>query len=203
MGSALRVLFWNGIEVTVPPELAVWIPASQHERIVREIQRQLQVHCIHTTTTHCSPPVVQRCCVCTTRYCHSLCKCHCSMMPLQSICLPTAHHNHTEGKQSQMDELNRKVALQLQDLQTSSTTPTRLLSSPFSDREDDKDREGDGGSEYPELETVSQAVNTDLSFLGRTRAEPLAKPSWRYWRRSPAEPHYKKPGNLLSGSSHY
>lgn len=193
MGSALRVLFWNGTEATVPPELAVWIPASQHEHIVRELQHPLQVHCIHATATHCSPPIVQRCCFCTTSCCHSLC--HCSVIPRQSICLPSGQ---TED-QSQTDELKRKVDLQLQDLHTSSTTPTRLLPSPFPDREED--REGEG--EYTGLETMSQAVNTDLSLLGRTRAEPQARLSWRYWRRSPAEPHHRKPGNLLSGASLY
>ncbi|XP_051512181.1 uncharacterized protein C11orf16 homolog, partial [Myxocyprinus asiaticus] len=34
----LQVLFWNGISTHVPKDLAVWIPASQHEHIVKDLQ---------------------------------------------------------------------------------------------------------------------------------------------------------------------
>ncbi|XP_041966887.1 uncharacterized protein C11orf16 homolog [Alosa sapidissima] len=200
MGSALRVIFWNGVEATVPPELAVWIPASQHEHIVRELQQLLPTQCLHTTTTYSCPPALRPCCVCSTSCCHAPCLCqrHYSAMPLRSLCLPTTRHLHTHEERSQREQLERKVDLQLQDLQTSRPTPTRTpLLSPYSSGEDYKDEEGDGRYESPALEMVSQAVNTDLSFLGRTREEPQGKPSWKYWRRSPAEPNHKKPGKHL------
>ncbi|XP_042561943.1 uncharacterized protein C11orf16 homolog [Clupea harengus] len=196
IGSGLRVLFWNGIEATVPPDLALWIPASQHEHIVRELQRFLKTQCIHTTT-HCAPAVLRGCCVCSMSCCHSASQCHSSVMPLKTLCLPTTHHFLTQ-EQSQREQLMRKVDLKLQELHTSAATPTRPLLSAFSDGEDDKDEEGDRG--YPGLELVSQAVNTDLSFLGPTRAEPQSRPSWRYWRSSPTEPHHKKPEKLAMGS---
>ncbi|XP_062404197.1 uncharacterized protein C11orf16 homolog [Sardina pilchardus] len=162
MGSALRVLFWNGVEATVPPELAVWIPASQHERVVRELQQPPPTKCPHTTITHYS------------HHHHH-------------------HHTHTHEERSEREQLERKVDLQLQELHTSRPSPTAaLFSSPSGGEEyEDGDAKGD---ESPALELVSQAVNTDLSFMGRTRDEPQDRPSWRYWRRSPTEPNHKKPG---------
>ncbi|KAL2093059.1 hypothetical protein ACEWY4_010371 [Coilia grayii] len=186
--SPLRVVFWNGVEASIPPELAVWIPPSQYEHIVKELQHplhnlQFTPHC----APHCAIPVLRTCChIYPVSCCHSAayqCRCLCPATPLRSLCLPNDRHFLTE-EQSQREELDRKVDLQLQDLQVSTTHTTSSQQ-----------------SEWPAgLELVSQGVNTDLSFLGRTKTEPEDRTSWSYWRRSPAEPHHKKPGLVTTGS---
>ncbi|XP_063053946.1 uncharacterized protein C11orf16 homolog [Engraulis encrasicolus] len=234
--TPLRLLFWNGVETSVPPELAVWISPSQYEHIVRQLQHPpihttytqhspYAIHTLHTphtllhTTTHCGPPT---CChVCSAVSCYCYCcspnhpaaaaafHCHgnrCPATPLRSLGLPGDAHFLSEGR-SQREELDRKVELQLRDLvNTSPLTPMAarppLLPCPDEetqyrgDEEEEEEEEEQGGK--GKLELVSQAVNTDRSFLSRTRSGYQERPSWRYWRRSPAEPNHKKPGLVVT-----
>ncbi|XP_029115096.1 uncharacterized protein C11orf16 homolog [Scleropages formosus] len=171
--NRLQVLFWNGQEAAVPGDTAVWISPSLYERIVRELQWPLPVLCCHGNVCGaCCPHRV---------LCPSLCCVHQQWWPL----LPTPRHVISLGGEMDIDELERKVDLQLKELKESGQTscPSPSLHSLAND-----------GCAVGRS-SVDQAVNTDLSLLRKTTSAPKERPAWKYWRRSQPEPQHK----LLSG----
>ncbi|XP_028813899.1 uncharacterized protein C11orf16 homolog [Denticeps clupeoides] len=171
---ALHVLFWNGDETAVPPELAVWIPPSLHKRMVQELQDTVHHHGLQ----HC--PLHRPLCLCCVDRRPSAPSCHCQATR------PPAGPVLTCEK-SLRDHLRRKVDLQLQDLQS-----PRETSAP-------SDSGNDSSSVNRGAEMNSQAVNTDLTLL--RRAKTGTRPSWRYWRRSPAAPQQPVKNPMTSPST--
>lgn len=177
------VVFWNGIRMHVPKNLAVWIPASHHEQIIRELQAHTFRPCC-SSHTHCdqmnwTPTCCMYRCLSVPS---SLCLC-----PVQSCPLLTTSYvmNNQERKSDQMKELPSP-----QETKTSSPSPAYSSSS--------EDEEEDERLNAKRSEMVSCSVNTDISCLKKPHAESQGRPAWRYWRRGSPEPHHKQPGNPYS-----
>ncbi|XP_035251304.1 uncharacterized protein C11orf16 homolog [Anguilla anguilla] len=198
--SGLHVLFWNGCQVRVPGEVAVWIPPSLHERILQELQRPL---CYHGDAHGCLP---------WPRYalCPSL---PCLDPPLPTRLAPPHHCPHKEWwclsavppqtngltgttLTSRREELERKVDAQLKELRGLRRAGSHSSSSSSSLSED--------VDEEPKLagvDAVSAAVNTDLSLLEKPKSASLDRPAWRYWGRSCAEPQHRQPERLMKNKN--
>nr|XP_021330086.1 uncharacterized protein C11orf16 homolog isoform X2 [Danio rerio] len=185
----LQVLFWNGMTVHIPKALAVWIPASQYEQIIKELQ-------------HCSfRPCCHRLSHCSTTACFEMPNHQCSHQNLFSIsqyhypvkrCQPVFMSPPVLANQRK-DELERKVDLQLKELQTQASS-----SSDTDDNEEDMENEKQRSSES---ELVSRSINTEISCLRKPYAQPEARPAWQYWKRGSAEPHHMKPGRTVKSTN--
>ncbi|XP_066541383.1 uncharacterized protein C11orf16 homolog [Hoplias malabaricus] len=183
-GDGLLVLFWNGIRIHVSKNLAVWIPASHHERIIRELQPYPFRPC-YLSHTHCSP--MNWMSACCTHQClpaaSSLCFC-----PVQSFPLTSSHIFNNQGNKLEMK------ADQLKDLQSSeeSKTPSVLPSSSSSSEDEEENQKLNSiGSEL-----VSRSVNTEVSCLKKFTTETQSRPAWKYWKSGAPEPHHKQPGRV-------
>lgn len=181
------MLFWNGFRVTVAKNLAVWIPASHHERIIRELQSNLfQPGCL--SYNHCNhlnwSPV---CCINHINHClsttPSMCLCPGNHGPLFNSCF--LMNNHLK------EQINPD---QVKQLKMSQEVKTDLSSSDSSEDEEEVANEKLNSTRS---DLVSRSVNTEISYLKKTHTEPLIRPAWRYWRRGSPEPHNKKPGNCF------
>lgn len=181
------VLFWNGIRLHVRKDLAVWIPASHHEQIIRELQPNvLRPGCLNHS--HCShinwSPV---CCINHINHClpttPSMCLCPVKNCPLSNQRL--LMDNQWKAQEIKPDQVN--------ELTASQEMKTDLSSSDSSENEEEVTNEKLNST--PEL--VSCSVNTEISYLNKSHSEPQNRPAWRYWRRGSPEPHHKKPGNCL------
>lgn len=181
------VLFWNGIKLHVAKNLAVWISASHHERIIRELQFNVfRPDCLshsHYSHVNWSPG----CCITHINHClsttPSTCLCPIKSCPLSNQCL---------FMDSQWKEQEIKSD-QVKDLTTSQEIKTDLSSSDSS--EDEEQVPNVKLNSTPDL--VSRSVNTEISYLKKTHSEPQSRPSWKYWKRGSPEPHHKKPGKCL------
>ncbi|XP_069770077.1 uncharacterized protein C11orf16 homolog [Narcine bancroftii] len=102
--------------------------------------------------------------------------------PLTSKC--------TNSKACDQDELEKKIALQLQELDVpkKNSSNENLLSSS-------EDSDSSPETSKPALE--DRAVNTD-SLLEKRRIKARDRPEWRYWSQSHQEPHRRKPETSLS-----
>lgn len=181
----LLVLFWNGIQTHVPNDLAVWVPASHHEQMIRELQlykfrpKHSQLHrCSHMhwlpacRMNHCVPTATSFF-HCTTQNC-----------PLMNSSFLT----NNQWK-------NEMAAEQQTELPNSQETKKPLSSPSSSDLSEDEEEMKDESSTRSVL--VSRSVNTDISCLKKFHTERQNRPDWRYWKRGSSEPHHKKPGNSL------
>ncbi|KAK9958889.1 hypothetical protein ABG768_010988 [Culter alburnus] len=188
----LQVLFWNGMTIHVPKELAVRIPASHHEQIIKDLQHYSSRPCSYRVS-HC----------CGTMNCFEL-PCHqCNHHSLSSIpllhcsvkrCWPMFMSPPLLNNQRR-DELERKVDLQLKELQSSQQTQVPSFSS--SSTSDSDDNEEDTAAEKHRSELVSRSVNTEISCLRKPYTQPESKPAWRYWKSGSAEPQHKQPGRAV------
>ncbi|KAJ8396719.1 hypothetical protein AAFF_G00015570 [Aldrovandia affinis] len=188
--KGVQVLFWNGSQVLVPGEVAVWIPPSLHERILRELRWPL------------SPPPPPPLC-----YHGDARGCCCPRWPGYAPCpwpreewwrLPAAPFRMNERKttENEKDDLERKVDAQLKDLRGSPKEEEEgegSWSSSSSSSSEDEEDEAKG--------VVSTAVNTDLSLPDGWRSPPPPRPAWRYWRRSRPEPQHRQPERLMRNST--
>lgn len=180
------VLFWNGIRLQVPKNLAVWIPASHHERIIKELQSHVfRPGCL--SHSHCSH--INWSPVCCINHCLSMtpamCLCPIKSCPLSKQCLFMDNQwKEQENKPDQVTELT-----------TSQEMKTDLSSSDSS--EDEEEVVANEKLNSTQSDLVSRSVNTDISYLKKACTEPQSKPAWRYWRRGSPEPHHKKPGNCF------
>lgn len=176
--------------IHVPKELAVRIPASHHEQIIKDLQHYSSRPCSYRVS-HC----------CGTMNCFEL-PCHqCNHHSLSSIpllhcsvkrCWPMFMSPPLLNNQRR-DELERKVDLQLKELQSSQQT--QEPSSSSSSTSDSDDNEEDTAAEKHRSELVSRSVNTEISCLRKPYTQPESKPAWRYWKSGSAEPQHKQPGN--------
>ncbi|CAB1323532.1 unnamed protein product, partial [Coregonus sp. 'balchen'] len=196
-GKGLQVLLWNGRLMQVPGDLAVWIPASQHERIVRELQRiplppccndnLLHVHSamwapyLYGTGTQCCPSAGG--------------PWHCPIMqPWWPLRVPPTHVHglkEREGlereKRQERAELEQKVDLQLGELkETKEVEPETSSSSSSSSLSVDEEAGAIGEK------SVSPLASTEPSPLDKLGPEH-SRPAWRYWRRSAPEPQHRQP----------
>ncbi|MCJ8733258.1 hypothetical protein PDJAM_G00221280 [Pangasius djambal] len=190
VGDGLDVLFWNGIRLHVPKNLAVWIPASHHEQIIRELQSNVfRPGCLNHS--HCShinwSPV---CCINRTNHClsttPSVCLCPIKSCPLSNRCLLLNNQwKEQEIKPDQVKEL---------------TTGDQEMKTDLSSSESSEDEEEVANEKLnsARLDLVSRSVNTEISCLKKAHTEPQSRPAWRYWRRGRPEPHHKKPGKCLT-----
>ncbi|XP_062860414.1 uncharacterized protein C11orf16 homolog [Trichomycterus rosablanca] len=192
-GHGLMVLFWNGIQTHVPKDLALWIPASHHEQIIKELQLYVfrpecsrDHHCSHMNRMPAC--CINHCVSATTSYYH----CPIQSCPLLNSSFLMNNCWNKEIKADQMKEL------------PSSQEIKKALSSPSSsDLSEDEDEVKDENLNSTGLESVSRSVNTDISCLKKFYTEMQSRPAWRYWKRGSPEPHHKKPGRivkLLNGS---
>ncbi|KAM9481343.1 uncharacterized protein C11orf16 homolog isoform 2-T2 [Clarias gariepinus] len=184
-GDGLVVLFWNGIRLHVPKNLAVWIPASHHERIIRELQTNVfRSGCLcysHCTHVNWSP-------VCCINHCFSktssVCLCPISSCPIS---------NHSLFIDNQLKEQNIKADL------TNEPTASQEMKTDLSflDSSEDEEEVANVKVNATPLELVSRSVNTEISYMKKAHAETQCRPAWRYWRRGSPEPHHKKPGQTV------
>ncbi|KAG9273136.1 hypothetical protein AMEX_G12235 [Astyanax mexicanus] len=181
-GNGLLVLFWNGFRTHVPNNLAVWIPASHYERIIREFQSNALFRsscCLNHT--YCNQ--INWTPACCMHQCLSAASalCHC---PINS-CLPQTSSFLRSNQENEKVEINADQQKELQGSQE-----TQIPSpSPSSSSEDEEEK-----LEVTESELVSRSVNTDISCLKKAYTESQSKPAWRYWRRGAPEAHHKQPG---------
>ncbi|XP_076840413.1 uncharacterized protein C11orf16 homolog [Brachyhypopomus gauderio] len=195
-GNGLLVLFWNGVQMYIPINLAMWIPASHHERIVRELQPCVfKPSCLshaHYSHINWTPP----CCIHQgLQATSSLCACPIKSCHFLTPCLCTSSHRK-EVLETKCD--------QLKELKNSQDTKTPLCSSSPSDssEDDDQDQDDEARKRFraPGSKLVSRSVNTDISCLKKAQCETQSRPAWRYWRRGASEPHHKQPGRPVKTS---
>uniref|UniRef100_A0A671RTW4 DUF4537 domain-containing protein n=1 Tax=Sinocyclocheilus anshuiensis TaxID=1608454 RepID=A0A671RTW4_9TELE len=186
----LQVLFWNGMTIHVPKQLAVWIPPSHYEQIIKDLQHYSSRPCCsrvsHCSTMNCFEFPCHRC---NHHSLSSIPPCHC----LVRRCWPVFTSSPLLRKQRR-DELERKVDLQLKELQSSQQTQVPSSSSSTSDYENEEDTAA-GKHRPSRSELVSQSINTEISCLRKPYTHPETRPAWRYWKRGSAEPQHKQPGN--------
>lgn len=172
---------WNGCVTQVPGDLAVCIPASHHERIVRELQRATSAPschcnwlCVRTSSCHTPQPCCTQCCQSanTLGHCPVIHRWPSIVPPTCMCCL-----DKREG--SERVELEKKVDRLLEDLKDTGKSELEAPSSS-SPSEDD--------------------TRMELSPSGKLRLEQ-ERPPWRYWRRSPPEPQHRKPGRRPTSST--
>ncbi|KAI4901657.1 hypothetical protein NFI96_012840, partial [Prochilodus magdalenae] len=182
-GDGLVVLFWNGIRTHVPKNLAVWIPASHHERMIREMQHdQFRPCCL--SHTRCSQiNWTPGCCM------------HQCLPAASSFCLCSVNSYPLFASSYFMKNQEKgEKAEQLKKLQSSRETKTPSPSPSSSSNEDEEEN----GKFFTGSELVSRSVNTDISCIKRDHVDPGNRPAWRYWRRGAPEPHHMQPGRAKS-----
>ncbi|MGH0162424.1 UNVERIFIED_CONTAM: hypothetical protein FKN15_055394 [Acipenser sinensis] len=208
----ISVRFWNGKETKVPKGVAFWIPSSLYERTVRELHEPLSARenilrkKIVDPEIHTYRPRVVPMAPC---YQESFCRCHgqCYLSsPYRhcrgTYCVPTRpvhncdqHRYHNwwlltprpavYARDPNHEELDRKVTTQLEELEVSKKAVPASLSS--------SEEESDSDQETSKPTVTNRAVNTDSSLFEKPRSPSPDRPDWKYWKRSHAEPHHKKP----------
>uniref|UniRef100_A0A672PPW5 Si:dkey-8l13.5 n=1 Tax=Sinocyclocheilus grahami TaxID=75366 RepID=A0A672PPW5_SINGR len=190
----LQVLFWNGMTIHVPKQLAVWIPASHREQIIKDLQHYSSRPCCYRVS-HCGTMN------CFELPCHqsnhlslpSIPPCHCPV----KRCWPMFMSSPLLNNQRR-DELERKFDLQLKELQSSQQTQVPSCSSSSTCDSDENEEDTAAEKHRPSRsELVSRSINTEISCLRKPYTQPETRPAWRYWKRGSAEPQHKKPGKYL------
>uniref|UniRef100_A0A6Q2XZ80 DUF4537 domain-containing protein n=1 Tax=Esox lucius TaxID=8010 RepID=A0A6Q2XZ80_ESOLU len=189
-GTGLQVLLWDGRVTQVPGGLAVWIPAPQHERIIRELQRIPPWPCCRDSLL-CTRCNVQA----PFLYCTRLQHCslvstpgHCPVtQPLQLRAPPAYRCGLREGLEGERwqerAELEKKVDHQLGELKDMKEVDPETSSSSSPS----EDEEAAGG------ESFGPVTSIELSPMEKLRPEQ-GRPAWKYWRRSALEPQHRQPG---------
>lgn len=200
--NGLQVLFWNGRQVTVPGDLAVWISPSLYERIVRELQwappgiprRCFLGQCCHGDKCH--PPWPSRNFSCSLGCPLPASLFSCSCRQWRPLPLSTCHVISLRGEEEERpwEDLERKVNFQLKELQEERKIPSSSSSLSSGGNSDTSD----GALKSSGVQMMSQATNTDLCLLHKPSSASPGRPQWKYWRRSQTEPQYK----LSSGPVH-
>ncbi|XP_059363149.1 uncharacterized protein C11orf16 homolog [Carassius carassius] len=192
----LQVLFWNGMTIYVPEQLAVWIPASHYEQIIKNLRHYSSRPCC-SRVSHCGTMNCLEfpCHQCDHPSLSSIPPCHCSVRR----CWPVFMSSPLLNKQRR-DELERKVYLQLKELQSSQQTQVLLSSSSAFDYENEEDTAA-GKHRPSRSEVVSRSINTDLSCLRKPYTHPETRPAWRYWKKGSAEPQHKQPGRAVRSTN--
>uniref|UniRef100_A0A8C2B7I5 Si:dkey-8l13.5 n=1 Tax=Cyprinus carpio TaxID=7962 RepID=A0A8C2B7I5_CYPCA len=190
----LHVLFWNGMTIHVPRQLAVWIPASHYEQIIKDHQHYSSWPCCsrvsHCGTMNCFELPCQQC---NHHRLSSIPPCHCPV----KRCWPMFMSSPILNNQRR-DELKRKLDLQLKELQSSQQTQVPSCSSSSTSDTDENEEDTAAEKHRPSRsELVSRSINTDISCLRKPYTQPETKPDWRYWKRGSAEPQHKKPGRAV------
>ncbi|TRY89695.1 hypothetical protein DNTS_032322, partial [Danionella cerebrum] len=183
--QGVQVIFWNGVRAHISKELAVWIPSSHYEQILKDLQHLTACCCLRVS--HCATrnslefPYLpsNHCCLPTIRLCH------CPVNRQYPLFIPPPLNKQMK------DELERKVDLQLRELHT------RLASS--SDSDDSEEDITDAKSSPSKL--IDRSINTEISCLRKTHAQAESRPAWRYWKRGSAEPHHKQPGRSVKSQN--
>lgn len=168
----------------VPKDLAVWIPASRHEQVIKDLQHY-----------YLARPCCRRVCNCSDCFkfpnqrCnhHSLSyipPCQCTGKTCWPLIMPPPLLNK-QGR----EDLERKMDFQLKELQSFQQTQV-----PLSSDSDDEDN-ADEKQRSSRSEMVSRSINTDISCLKKPYTQLEFKPAWRYWKSGSPEPQHKQPGN--------
>uniref|UniRef100_UPI00398F4D9B uncharacterized protein C11orf16 homolog n=1 Tax=Pristiophorus japonicus TaxID=55135 RepID=UPI00398F4D9B len=100
------------------------------------------------------------------------------------------------------DELDKKITLQLQELDIpKKKVPDEnlLCSSSSSSSSEDSDSGPETTVSKPTLE--DRMVNTDINLLEMPMTKVKDRPEWRYWTQSHQEPYRKKPGTWSTSPS--
>ncbi|KAG7473727.1 hypothetical protein MATL_G00098940 [Megalops atlanticus] len=181
--KGVQVLFWNGSQVAVPGEVAVWIPPSLHEQILKELQQQppnparglfpalccdRDAYVCHRPPWPCCMPCLRCMSVPPYRWAHE-------QWWRQSAMSPCVH-SLKDDAQNDKEELERKVDLQLKELQEPLEAGIRSSSSSSSEAEDGA---SDEESRPMDVDVANQAVNTDLSLLDKVQPASSGRPPWR------------------------
>ncbi|XP_056621817.1 uncharacterized protein C11orf16 homolog isoform X2 [Triplophysa dalaica] len=174
-----QVRFWNGITMHVPKDLAVWIPASHHEQVIKDLQYYSTRPCC-CRVSHCNSGFKFPSHRCTHHSLSCIPPCHCPVKTCWPIVMSTPLLNK-HGR----EDLERKIDLQLKELQS-----LQVSSSSDSD-----DQQMPSSSEM-----VSASINTEISCLKKPYTQLEVKPAWRYWKRGSPEPQHKKPGRTVRSS---
>ncbi|KAJ8344020.1 hypothetical protein SKAU_G00313490 [Synaphobranchus kaupii] len=195
--SGLQVLFWNGCQVRVPGEVAVWIPTSLHERILQELQRPL---CFHGDARSCLPwPRYNLCpgipCLAPPPPTPLVLPHHCPHEDWWRLSAMPPYANELTGTtlKSGREELERKVDAQLKELGG--------LGGAGSQSSSDVGDEVDEETKPAGVDVASAAVNTDVSLLEKPKSDPLGRPAWRYWGRSCSEAQHRQPERLMKNTN--
>ncbi|XP_043072861.1 uncharacterized protein C11orf16 homolog [Puntigrus tetrazona] len=186
----LQVLFWNGMTIHVPEQLAVWIPASHYEQIIKDLQPYSSRPCCprvsHFSTMNCFQFPCHRC---SHHSLSSIPPCHCLMRRCRPVfmsypLLNNQRRNELEGKADQL----------LKELQSSQRTQVPSSSSSSTSESDENE---DGKHRPSSSELVSRSVNTEISCLRKPYTHAETRPAWRYWKKGSAEPQHKQPGRAV------
>lgn len=171
----------------IPKDLAVWIPASQYEQVIKDLQ--------HYSARPCCCRVSQCCTMnCSGFPCHQSINHSLSSIPLCKCpvrrCWPMLMSPPLLNNQRR-DDLESKIDLQLKELR--SPQKTQILSSSSSSTSDSEDFTAEE-QRSSMSEMVSRSINTDISCLRKPYIQFETKPAWRYWKRGSPEPQHKQPG---------
>lgn len=183
VSTGLQVRFWNGITMDVPKDLAVWIPASLHEQMIKNLHHYSSRSCCRRVS-YCSGCFNFPSPRCIHHGLSYIPPCQCSV----KTCWPMVTSPPPLNNQGRED-LERKIDLQLKELQRSSQ---QTLSSQSSDDEEIADEK----RRPSRSEMMSRSINTDISCLKKPYTPLEVKPAWRYWKRGSPEPQHKQPGTF-------
>ncbi|KAE8296748.1 hypothetical protein D5F01_LYC05510 [Larimichthys crocea] len=165
----LRVMMWNSCVSLVPGSLVLPIPASQHDRIMRELQ-------IRTSgSSCCSSWLCARSSSCPPQmFCRDLCQ-------SSSNCCPVTNHQPSmfppscRSSNGGMNGFER--AEQHKDVRKSEPEVPSSSSSSSSLSDDD----------------ITAMLHPAVKLRSKER-----RPPWRYWRRTGSEPQHRQPGSAVT-----
>lgn len=166
---SLRVLMWNGCASLVPGSLVLPISASQHDRIVRELQ------ILTSAPSHCCNWVCARSSSCTPQlFCSDWCR-------SSSACCSATNHQPCMFPPSCRSSFGRMDGFERaeQDKQVDFRDTDLRKSDP----------------EVPS--SSSSSLSEDETRLFRPALKLSSKqqrPPWRYWSRTGPEPQHRQPG---------
>uniref|UniRef100_A0A3Q1F1M4 DUF4537 domain-containing protein n=1 Tax=Acanthochromis polyacanthus TaxID=80966 RepID=A0A3Q1F1M4_9TELE len=170
--TSLRVLMWNSYVSLVPDSLVLPVSASQHDRIVRELQilTPAPSPCCSWLCTHSSSCAPQMFC---TDSCQSAStSCSCSVTNCRTSLGGTDGFDRAE-QVNEMDLRNADMRINDSEVPSSSSSSLSL-------------------SEDGTRASVSPAVKL------RSKQQ---RPPWRYWRRTGPEPQHRQPESAAPRTS--
>ncbi len=178
---SLRVLMWNSCLSLVPASLVLPISASQHGRMVRELQ---------------TPTSASSCCCC----CSWLCARSSSCTPRLSFCsdwsqFPSYCCSATNQQSHSLPPSCRSVWGRMDGFGRAEQVK----------QEDLADTDVRSDSEVPSSSSSSLSLSEDKTRATFPPAVKLRskdqRPPWRYWRQTGAEPQHRQPGKKRSSRS--
>uniref|UniRef100_A0A667ZBX4 DUF4537 domain-containing protein n=1 Tax=Myripristis murdjan TaxID=586833 RepID=A0A667ZBX4_9TELE len=163
----LRVRMWNGCVSVVPGNLAVYITASHHDRISRELHVAASA-----PSHHCNWP-----CVHSPACAPWLCCTECCQSPPASCCCP--------GVDQWPGRATPTSARSLGSMD--------VFSRAERDKKDDLKHTNTGKSEPSPSSSSEAETRGEFPAVVKIRIKQQCPP-WRYWRRNGPEPQHHLPG---------